>query len=158
PWQRWWQGLAARADVWRNWSFASTAFAAALLVVMLLQPGAPSLPASTYVAALENDQAKTVALVTGDSARHELVVKMLQPPSVSAQQTLQLWAVPKQGNPRSLGLVAVNANGSLTLPLPANVTPNNIPLLAISLEPKGGSPNPNGPSGPIVLKGAWVQI
>jgi anti-sigma-K factor RskA len=69
-----------------------------------------------------------------------------------------LWAVPKQGNPRSLGLVAVGANGSLTLPLPANATPQNIPLLAISLEPKGGSTNPNGPSGPILLKGAWVQI
>ena len=34
----------------------------------------------------------------------------------------------------------------------------DLPLLAVTLEPKGGSPNPNGPTGPIVFKGAWVQI
>lgn len=158
PLQRGWQAVAASVQFWRNFSIASSAMAAVLLAFMLLQPGAPHLPAASFVAALENEQAKTVAFVTGDAGRRELTVKLLQTPSVSAQQTLQLWAVPKQGNPRSLGLVAVAANGSLTLPMPANLTPQNIPLLAISLEPKGGSPNPNGPTGPILYKGAWVQI
>lgn len=156
--QRGWQSILASVQFWRNFSIASSAFAAVLLAFMLLQPGAPSVPTASFVAALENEQAKTVAFVTGDSGRGELTVKLLQTPSVSAQQTLQLWAVPKQGNPRSLGLVAVAANGSLTLPMPANLTPQNTPLLAISLEPKGGSPNPNGPTGPILYKGAWVQI
>ena len=33
-----------------------------------------------------------------------------------------------------------------------------MPLLAVTLEPKGGSPKADGPTGPIVFKGAWVKI
>jgi anti-sigma-K factor RskA len=33
-----------------------------------------------------------------------------------------------------------------------------MPVLAVSLEPKGGSPNPRAPSGPILYKGGWVRI
>lgn len=156
-WQRWLQGLLQSLNFWRNLGLASSVMAGVLLAIMLLKP---ETPLTSYVAALENDKAQTVALVTGDSARHELTIKLINAPNVSAEQTLQLWAVPKQGNPRSLGLVTLQraANGGLTLPLPANVTPQAIPLLAISLEPKGGSPNPNGPSGPILFKGAWLQL
>jgi hypothetical protein len=28
----------------------------------------------------------------------------------------------------------------------------------ISMEPKGGSPNPNGPTGPMLFKGAWLPV
>jgi anti-sigma-K factor RskA len=52
----------------------------------------------------------------------------------------------------------IASDGSITLPLPEGTTPESIPLLAVTLEPKGGSPNPNGPSGPIVFKGAWLNI
>jgi anti-sigma-K factor RskA len=31
-------------------------------------------------------------------------------------------------------------------------------MLAVSLEPKGGSPDPNGPTGPILYKGNWVRM
>jgi anti-sigma-K factor RskA len=33
-----------------------------------------------------------------------------------------------------------------------------VPLLAVTLEPKGGSQDPKGPTGPILFKGAWVRI
>lgn len=153
----WWQQLLANLNFWRNLGVVSTALASVLLAVLLLKPDAP---VTSYVATLENDQAQTVALVTGDSRRQELSVKLIKPPVLTNEQTLQLWAVPKQGNPRSLGLVALQraSDGSLRLPMPANMTPQTIPLLAISLEPKGGSTNPNGPSGPILFKGAWLQL
>jgi anti-sigma-K factor RskA len=64
--------------------------------------------------------------------------------------------VPKEGAPRSLGLLA--ADGSLVLPFPADMKPETVPLLAVSVEPKGGSPNPAGPTGPIVFKGAWLRV
>ena len=153
----WWQQRLASLNFWRNLSVASTALASVLLAVLLLQPEAPI---TSYVATLEDDQAQTVALVTGDSRKQEMRVKLIKAPALTAEQTLELWAVPKQGNPRSLGLVALQraSDGSLRLPLPANLTPQTVPLLAISLEPKGGSPNPNGPSGPILFKGAWLQL
>lgn len=153
----WWQQLLASLNFWRNLGVVSTVMASVLLAVLLLKPEAP---VTSYVATLENEQAQTVALVTGDNRKRELSVKLIKAPVLTAEQTLQLWAVPKQGNPRSLGLVAVQraSDGSLRLPMPANMTPQTIPLLAISLEPKGGSTNPNGPSGPILFKGAWLQL
>ena len=44
------------------------------------------------------------------------------------------------------------------LPLPANAIGDDVAVLAVSLEPKGGSPDPNGPTGPVVYKGAWVRL
>ena len=35
---------------------------------------------------------------------------------------------------------------------------DDVALLAVTLEPKGGSPNPNGPTGPILYKGRWVRV
>lgn len=32
-----------------------------------------------------------------------------------------------------------------------------VPALAISVEPRGGSPNPQGPTGPVVFKGALID-
>lgn len=154
-WKKWLDSL----NFWRTLGAGSTVMAGLLLALLLTRPDAPGM---SYVATLENDKAQTVALVTGDSKRHELTVRLVgaNAPSLTPEQALELWAVPKQGNPQSLGLVAIKraADGGLVLPLPANVTPQTVPLLAISLEPKGGSPNRNGPSGPILFKGKWLQI
>lgn len=155
-----WRGLRDDLGFWRGLGMASTAVATILVAVLATrspQMTAPLVPpASTYVAMLADDKAQPVAIVTGDETNHKLVVKVVLPQQVAADRSLQLWAVPKSGNPRPLGLVA--ADGTVTLPLPANTTPQSVSLLAISLEPKGGSPNPNGPTGPIVFKGAWLQI
>ena len=66
--------------------------------------------------------------------------------------------LPSQRSAVVLHSLTCGGDGSLRLPMPANMTPQTIPLLAISLEPKGGSTNPNGPSGPILFKGAWLQL
>jgi anti-sigma-K factor RskA len=108
------------------------------------------------VATLSDDKAQPVVVITGDARHHQLTIRVVAQQAVAADKSLELWAVPKDGPPRSLGLVA--STGTVTLPLPANVTPQSVPLLAVSLEPKGGSPNPNSPTGPILFKGAWVQI
>jgi anti-sigma-K factor RskA len=83
-------------------------------------------------------------------------VKVVSAVPLTAQQALQLWAVPRAGKPRSLGVLG--ANRALTLPLPADAIGADVALLAVSLEPKGGSTNPDGPSGPILYKGAWVRL
>lgn len=163
-----WRGLRDDLGFWRGLGMASTALATILIAVLATRaPGIlPGNPAGTptdtaisqtsYVAMLADDRAQPVAVVTGDERNHRLTVKVVLPQTIAADRSLELWAVPKSGPPRSLGLV--DASGSVSLQLPANTTPQTVALLAISLEPKGGSPNHNAPSGPIVYKGAWLQI
>ncbi len=151
-----WQGLFDDLVFWRGLGMASTAMAAILLAVLAFEAPAPVTPMTSFVAMLTDDKSQPVAVVTGDEARRILTMKVVLPQTVAADRSLQLWAVPKSGTPRPLGLVA--GNGSIELPLPIDAGPQSVSLLAISLEQKGGSPNPNGPTGPIVYKGAWLAL
>ena len=155
PGAGWLARLRDSLGFWRGLSLASTTLAALLVAVLLTQPFSGEAPPS-FVAMLADDSAQPVAVVTGNARTHQLTVKLVAPQTVAADRSLELWAVPKVGNPRSLGLLA--ADGSITLPLPANATPDTVPLLAVTLEPKGGSPKADGPTGPIVFKGAWLRI
>ncbi|SMP65692.1 anti-sigma factor [Noviherbaspirillum suwonense] len=155
PGAGWLARLRDSLGFWRNLGMASTTLAALLVVVLLTRQFNAETPPS-FVAMLADDRAQPVAVVTGNAHTHSLTVRLVAPQAVAADRSLELWAVPKQGNPHSLGLLA--ADGSITLALPADATPDTAPLLAVTLEPKGGSPKADGPTGPIVFKGAWVRI
>lgn len=156
---RWafWINLHNDLAFWRGLGLVSTT-AACILVAFLTTRAPETAPtaATSYVAMLADDKAQPVIVVTGDAHSHQLIARLVSHPAVEAGKSLELWAVPQKGNPRSLGLVS--ADGSVTLPLPDFAIPQSAPVLAVSLEPKGGSPNPNGPTGPILFKGVWVQI
>jgi anti-sigma-K factor RskA len=155
PAQSWLQRMRESLGFWRGLSLASTTLAALLVAVLLTKQFSVEAPPA-FIAMLADDRSQPVAVVTGNARTHSLTVKLVAPQTVAADRSLELWAVPKEGNPRSLGLLA--ADGSITLALPANATPESVPLLAVTLEPKGGSPKVDGPTGPIVFKGAWVRI
>lgn len=155
PWA-FWLGLRNDLSFWRGLGLVSTTVATILFAILSVKQPEPAAPTASYVAMLADDKAQAAMLITGDAGRHRLIARVIAHQTLATDKSLELWAVPKDGPPRSLGLVA--ADGSIDLPLPENVTPQSIPLLAVSLEPKGGSPNPNGPTGPILFKGAWVQI
>jgi anti-sigma-K factor RskA len=150
-WQFWRHGSLA---LWRTLGVASSAVAALLLVTVLRQPGDTA--RMSDIASLTDEQARPALVVTADRARGMMTVKVVSAVPLTAQQALQLWAVPRAGKPRSLGVLG--ANRALTLALPANAIGADVALLAVSLEPKGGSTNPDGPSGPILYKGAWVRL
>ncbi len=141
---------------WRGLGMVSTALATLLVAVLVIRQVGPATPQASYVAMLADDQAKPVAIVTGDPVQRRMTVRLVGHQEIASDKSLELWAVPKQGAPRSLGLLA--SDGSITLPLPDNASPQTVGLLAVSLEPKGGSPKADGPTGPIIFKGAWVQV
>ncbi|HEV2104750.1 MAG TPA: anti-sigma factor, partial [Candidatus Eisenbacteria bacterium] len=64
----------------------------------------------------------------------------------------QLWAI-RAGRPVSLGLVRAGADGRAELRLEHVGGAPELGAFAVSLEPAGGSPNPAGPSGPVVMMG-----
>jgi anti-sigma-K factor RskA len=93
-----------------------------------------------------------VASVSADG--RALVARPLQPVALAAGRVLELWAVPPQGAPRSLGLVS--AAGATVIRrdrLPAALLDGrNTAALAVSVEPPGGSPT-GVPTGPVVFAG-----
>ncbi|NRR30001.1 anti-sigma factor [Oxalobacteraceae bacterium] len=158
-------GLQPAAPAWQFWRNDSLNFwrglgamssALAMLLVVVLLNRAPEAPSIDYVASLSDDKAQTALLLTADRRHGALQVQLVSTAPVAADKTLQLWVVPKQGNPRSLGVLPASA--SVRLALNEGALSSDVALLAVSLEPKGGSPDPNGPTGPILYKGNWVRM
>jgi anti-sigma-K factor RskA len=107
-----------------------------------------------YVAVLQDDKQAGSVLVTFDPTKRALTLKRVGNYEVGEDKSLELWALPPGQAPKSLGLMGQNAVARLTA-AEAEVAPS--PLLAITLEPKGGAPTGGGPTGPIVFKGALLK-
>lgn len=91
----------------------------------------------------------TETLVAGlSSDRQQLSIQPLQKVSLTAQQSLELWALPKSGAPASLGVISAD---KLTA-LDKRALPKDTQGLAVSLEPLGGSPT-GAPTGPVLFVG-----
>ncbi len=166
-------GLELPAPAWQFWRHGSLGFwrglgvassmAAALLLVTVMQQNpqqTPQQPVVSDIATLLDDKAQTALLVTADRERKLLTVRLVATQPLSPGQVLQLWAVPQQGKPRSLGVLSSGKDSGrqLALPLTAQAIGADVALLAVSLEPQGGSRDPNGPSGPILYKGGWISV
>jgi anti-sigma-K factor RskA len=141
---------------WR--ALAGAGFVATLALVLVLnqEPAAQPpvvvlLQANPDVAqaaqAVFGTQAAFVASVSADG--RALVLRPLAALPAPAQKALELWAVPAQGSPRSLGLVRAGE--------PTTVLRTQLLLgtaaFAVSVEPEGGSPT-GAPTGPIVSLGS----
>ncbi len=150
-WQFW---RNESVNFWRSLGVVSTAVAA--LLVLVISTRTLQAPQLDYVATLTDEKSQTALVLTGDSGRKSMTVRLVGNAPVAGDKTLQLWAVPKQGNPRSLGILG--DRGEVRLALTQSAIDADVAMLAVSLEPKGGSPDPNGPTGPILYKGNWVRV
>ena len=147
--QPWWQ----RLGLWRALSAATMAAVVGLTVLVATPPPAQA----PVVVVLQGTGADTavagtiVASLSGDG--RAMVTRTLTPVSLTTDRVLELWSVPPQGNPRSLGLIT--ANGATVLDrskLPATLLKGGTAALAVSVEPPGGSPT-GVPTGPVVFAG-----
>lgn len=132
------------------------AAAVALFVVLRPAPVPPQPPAATrphtmMLAALApSDKAATPvsAMVDMDSGEVRVAASDLAPAGKSAQ----LWMI-KDGVPHSLGLLHRGAATRMTMPQEERAALGAGVVLAVSIEPAGGSPKPT-PTGPVVASGA----
>jgi anti-sigma-K factor RskA len=111
-------------------------------------------PEVRYVSVLHDDKATPAMLVTFDPKHGTLTLKRIVDFSEGPQKSLQLWAIPPSGAPRSLGVLAEQPVLRMTA---AEQVVGQSPVMAISLEPKGGVPGEGGPTGPVLWKGAVLQ-
>ena len=105
--------------------------------------------AATNAAGAAVQPTSLVASISGDGS--SLVARAIVPVSVQGNRSLELWAVPTSGSPRSLGLLP---GGSGTVALRGKVLAG-ADTLAVTLEPAGGSPT-GLPTGPIVYAGKFT--
>jgi anti-sigma-K factor RskA len=147
----WWQSLG----LWR--AFSGLAFAGLVASVALLSTPPPA--AAPVIVVLQGTGAdgavagSFVASFTPDG--RSVVTRPLQPVNLNNQRVLELWSVPAEGRggPTSLGLIS--ASGATVLDprkLPAGLILQRTDLLAVSVEPPGGSPT-GAPTGPVVFAG-----
>jgi anti-sigma-K factor RskA len=93
-----------------------------------------------------------------DPARKMLLITSLMTPGADPAHVHQLWVIPADGKPHSLGMIAPGA--SKAMPMPGPMAPMLEPgaVLAVSVEPPGGSPLKTTPSGPIAATGKLARI
>jgi anti-sigma-K factor RskA len=89
------------------------------------------------------------AIVDPGSRRAVVTLTHATPPE---GRDYELWSI-RDGKPRSLGLIRADAAGHAFLQLEIGDVAT-LQALAVSLEPKGGAPTKEAPSGPVVLLGA----
>ncbi|MDB5946100.1 MAG: hypothetical protein JWQ33_1126 [Ramlibacter sp.] len=112
------------------------------------------MPEIQYVAVLADDKAAASILVTFDPKHNMMTLKRVGSFQEAPDKSLQLWALPPSGGPRSLGVLGTQPVFRMTA---AEGEVKEMPALAISLEPKGGVPAGSGPTGPVLFKGALLQ-
>lgn len=142
---RWWQ----RLGLWQGVSAFATVAALALgLVLSRPQPVQPPI----IVVIAPNPEAAGVlqagfaAGLTRDG--RALVLQPIHPVTPGSGRAFELWAVPPQGAPRSLGLVS----GEQATTVQRGLLLRDTAAFAVSLEPSGGSPT-GAPTGPILSVG-----
>lgn len=111
-------------------------------------------PQIEYVAVLSDDKSAASVLVTFDAKNRKLVLQRVGGYTEAGDKSLQLWALPPAGGPRSLGVLGTDKVLNFAA---AEGDVREVPTLAISLEPKGGVPSASGPTGPVLFKGPLIQ-
>jgi anti-sigma-K factor RskA len=155
--------IRRRLTMWQGYSAAVTALAASLLLVVGLrtaesppapQPAPPIRPVMVATLAPETGPASLTA--SYDPATNSLVVAPAALNPVPGHDH-ELWIIPDDGKPRSLGLVAASRQRRVTLP--AGLSPGLVEraTIALSAEPTGGSPT-GQPTGPVVASGKFARV
>ncbi len=141
--------------LWRGAAAAGAlATAAAVVVGINLSEQLRNAPAVQYVAVLSDDKAAASMLVTFDPKNRQLVLQRVGGFREGDDKSLQLWALPPGGAPRSLGVLSQEQALKIAA---QEADVRAVPALAISLEPRGGVPSAGGPTGPVLFHGPLIE-
>ncbi|HZR75161.1 anti-sigma factor [Bradyrhizobium sp.] len=165
--------LAAYARRWRMIATATSAIAAALVVMIgvgasmpdllpdsmrpqpktqvveVKTPAAP-LPSAQYVAVLQKEGGGPAFILTVDGATRNFTVRKVGT-AAEAGSSFELWLISDRlGKPRSLGVIG--ANEFTSRPVLASYDPEMVKsaTFAVTVEQAGGSPDGNPHSAPII--------
>ncbi len=137
---------------WRFAAGAATALAAGLALWIAIGPR-QSVDETRYLAVVDRGGALPALIVTVDLGGGTVQVRSLAA-ETPRDHSLELWYVGAGAAPRSLGLVT---DATARRPIPAALREGaEGGSLAVSVEPKGGSPT-GAPTGPVIYSGKLVR-
>ena len=138
--------------IWRLAAGAATALAAGLALWLAVGPR-PSTTDRQYLAVVDRGGTLPALIVRVDLDGGTVQVRSLSA-ETPPDRSLELWFVGANAAPRSLGLVT---DPAARLPVPAALRAGaEGATLAVSVEPKGGSPT-GAPTGPVVYSGKLLR-
>jgi anti-sigma-K factor RskA len=133
-----------------RWLWLGGAVAAVLLAIATIWPQLPA-PAGPTLTATLTDPAQPLSFAaTVNERTGTLTLVRTAGEAAGPGQDLQLWVIGAEGTPAPLGLIRT---AELTLSAPGLSAGL---VLAVSLEPEGGSPT-GLPTGPVLVTGVLAQ-
>ncbi|MCQ8889791.1 anti-sigma factor [Pseudoalteromonas carrageenovora] len=125
-----------KPSIWRTWSFVATA-ACIILAFLVIQP-TTSVKQTEQIALVQNQDKQSLWFI--DVNAQGLAIKASSQLVAQTNKDYELWMILKgQDTPISLGLLP--KQGDKLLLKDKRFKASDIALLAVSLEPIGGSPN-----------------
>ena len=142
-------GLWRNLAFWRGLSFAAGALAAVCIAALV------------YFGTFAQTE-PLVATIEGGGQRHFVATIDVKRGTVAivpadATRVPELWLIPPDGRPRPVGLLRADAPVTLTLSGDLAGLAKNNAVLAVSLEPPGGSTT-GLPTGPVIGTGKLTNL
>jgi anti-sigma-K factor RskA len=157
----------SRPSVWASlalWRTATAAFAAIALALLVSRPtetvvvqAPPSATTGNLLATtLSGDAGDALATAQLDTERRQVILAPVTTAS-AGDRVPELWLIPADGRPRSLGVISLGGAQRVAVPDTILQLVAEGATLAVSLEPVGGSPT-GAPTGPVVATGKLATI
>jgi anti-sigma-K factor RskA len=146
--------LRRRLNLWRGSTFIAGALAAGLAAIVVLDRTAvaPVVEGGRYVAVVDSDGHEPALIAEVDTVAGIIRVRSLKAETPQGK-SLELWHVEEGKQPRSLGILKAGLDAQ-SIEDTAGAASG---LLAVSVEPEGGSPS-GAPTGPIVYTGRLIPV
>lgn len=161
--ERVWQRIVARIEpqhlqvpnkrpFWSGWRITAAAcsLVAAIALGVVYNRDRPAFNAT--LVATNQQPALTV-----QAFDRYLKVEPVAVASIDTGRSLELWAIPADGVPVSLGVIPDDGKGRVELSDSQRKLLGTQTTMAITLEPKGGSPS-GKPTGPVLYKGQLASL
>lgn len=145
---------------WKLWTGLSSAVAAGLALALMLRPDTVMTPTEPTVIVQQPAVIRDLTvLVDADNVptwivrqqEQQLLLSSLTAQQIPSDRDLELWTIQGDQTPKSLGVIPVR-DGQAVLANIADTLVSADSVLAISIEPKNGSPT-GAPTGAVLFTG-----
>lgn len=161
--------LRRRVSQWRAIAAGMSALAACLAIVLVIglpRPAPAPAPAperaqqrpaaAPLVAMLGDDEKQMKVVASWDPTAQQLVLAVPGDLKGDPSHSHELWIIPPDGKPRSLGTMASRKQMHMQLADALAQLLQQGATIAISVEPPGGSPT-GAPTGPVIASGTLTK-